>query len=378
MPIPVKLSEVVDEMSMSGDEISTYLNRVTGEMVTVTAEERRAAEDPEDWDLLPGWQQEVMPKVKEALESEDYLKLPGKYEIHEWSIMEQFAYSVDDEAASDELLTAIHGRRRIPVFQGHGSPSWHPTRLVPFSRRSVQEDRPRLAARPRHPLCRVSRGRLTANATRPAPQHLRVDSRRSHDRLCERVLGFQKTSSEGKQPRRIRFPRSSSACWHWPSIKGPTPGRRRLEGDLGRRSGRGHLRASRDRDHRDRGHRGQPGLEHPDRLPPGRPATPPPCGGRRGPEANASRSCRDRDHQHRQRGRQTDPGRTPVPQEGGPHAQYRRRHQGRLHVHRQQEEEATARPRPEGRPPGRQCIGRRHPGRAQRADPDRREGHRRE
>ena len=82
--------------------------------------------------------------------------------------------------------------RRIPVFQGHGSPSWHPTGLVPFSRRSTQGDRPRLAMHPRHPLCRVSRGRLTANATRPAPQHLRVDSRRSHDRLCERVLGFQR------------------------------------------------------------------------------------------------------------------------------------------------------------------------------------------
>ena len=77
---------------------------MTGEMVTVTAEEKRAAEDPEDWDLLPGWQQAVMPKVKVALESEDYFKLPGKYEIHERSIMEQFAYSVADEAASDELL----------------------------------------------------------------------------------------------------------------------------------------------------------------------------------------------------------------------------------------------------------------------------------
>ncbi len=75
MPIPVKLSEVV------------YLNRVTGEMVTATAEERRAAEDPDDWDLLPGWLQEVMPKIQEALESEDYVKLPGEYEIHEWSIM---------------------------------------------------------------------------------------------------------------------------------------------------------------------------------------------------------------------------------------------------------------------------------------------------
>jgi len=117
MPIPVKLSEIVDEMSMSGDEISTYLNRVTGEMVTVTAEEKRAAEDPEDWDLLPEWQQEVMPKVKEALESEDYFKLPGEYEIHEWSIMEQFANSVDDEEASDELLTALHGRGAFRYFK---------------------------------------------------------------------------------------------------------------------------------------------------------------------------------------------------------------------------------------------------------------------
>ncbi|MGA2706452.1 MAG: UPF0158 family protein [Isosphaeraceae bacterium] len=117
MPIPVKLSEVVDEMSMSGDEISTYLNRVTGEMVTVTAEEKRAAEDPEDWDLLPDWQQEVMPKVKEALESEDHFKLPGKYEIHEWSIMEEFAHSVDDEEASDELLTAIHGPGAFRYFK---------------------------------------------------------------------------------------------------------------------------------------------------------------------------------------------------------------------------------------------------------------------
>ncbi|MGZ3337483.1 MAG: UPF0158 family protein [Isosphaeraceae bacterium] len=86
-------------------------------MVTVTAEEKRAAEDPEDWDLLPGWQQEVMPKVKEALESDDYLKLPGEYEIHEWSIMEEFAHSVDDEEASDELLTALHGRGAFRYFK---------------------------------------------------------------------------------------------------------------------------------------------------------------------------------------------------------------------------------------------------------------------
>lgn len=117
MPIPVKLSEVVDEMSMSGDEISTYLNRVTGEMVTVTAEEKRVAEDPDEWDDLPGWERENMPGVKEALESEDYVILPGKFEIHEWSIMEDFAQSIEDEAASEELHTALHGRGAFRYFK---------------------------------------------------------------------------------------------------------------------------------------------------------------------------------------------------------------------------------------------------------------------
>jgi hypothetical protein len=32
MPIPVKLRDVVDAMNMLGDETSTYLNRVNGEM----------------------------------------------------------------------------------------------------------------------------------------------------------------------------------------------------------------------------------------------------------------------------------------------------------------------------------------------------------
>jgi hypothetical protein len=117
MPVPVKLSDIIDEMIISSDEASSYLNRVTGEIVLVTSEEANVAEDPEDWDLLPGWQQEVMPKIKEALESRDYLKLPGKYEIHEWSIMEQFAHSVADEEVGDELLVAIQGPGEFRYFK---------------------------------------------------------------------------------------------------------------------------------------------------------------------------------------------------------------------------------------------------------------------
>ncbi len=56
MPIPVRLSDVVDQMDMLSDEASTYLNRRTGEMVFVSEESRHAAEDPDEWDDLPDWE----------------------------------------------------------------------------------------------------------------------------------------------------------------------------------------------------------------------------------------------------------------------------------------------------------------------------------
>jgi len=117
MPIPVKLQDVVDQMDMLSDEASTYLNRHTGEMVFVSDECRRATENPDELDNLPDWEREDMPEVKEALTSEDYVVLPGKFEIHEWSIMEEFAHSVDDEEASHELLTALHGRGAFRYFK---------------------------------------------------------------------------------------------------------------------------------------------------------------------------------------------------------------------------------------------------------------------
>ena len=117
MPIPVKLRDVVNQMDTLSDEASTYLNRRTGEMVFVSEECRRAAEEPDELDDLPDWERQGMPEIEEALRSDDYLVLPGKYEIHEWSIMEEFAHSVDDEAASDELLTALHGRGAFRYFK---------------------------------------------------------------------------------------------------------------------------------------------------------------------------------------------------------------------------------------------------------------------
>jgi hypothetical protein len=68
------------------------------------------AEDPKEVEDTPRWKKDLLPKAQEVLASEDFIPLPGKFEIHEWSIMERFAGSLANPAVSDEFYAAIHGR----------------------------------------------------------------------------------------------------------------------------------------------------------------------------------------------------------------------------------------------------------------------------
>jgi hypothetical protein len=117
MAVPVSLRDLLDHMETLGDESTSYINRKTGELITLTDEELALAEDPEAAADAPQWQKDLLPKVREVMESEDFLPLPGKFEIHEWSIMERFVNSLSDAAASDELLGAIHGRGAFRRFK---------------------------------------------------------------------------------------------------------------------------------------------------------------------------------------------------------------------------------------------------------------------
>jgi len=118
MAVVVSLKDVVEAMDLPNDEWTSYLNLKTGEIVTVTDEDRHLAENGDlDEDDLPEWQRESLPKVREALESGDFLPLPDKFEIHEWAIMEHFSHNQASAARGDELLDAIHGARAFRAFR---------------------------------------------------------------------------------------------------------------------------------------------------------------------------------------------------------------------------------------------------------------------
>jgi hypothetical protein len=118
MGVVVLLKDVVDAMVLPNNDWTSYLNPKTGEIVTVTDEDRQLVEDHDlDEQDLPEWQRESLPKIRAALESEDFVALPDKFEIHEWAIMERFSSGQVCEARRDQLLDAIHGAGAFRSFR---------------------------------------------------------------------------------------------------------------------------------------------------------------------------------------------------------------------------------------------------------------------
>jgi hypothetical protein len=114
----VSVKDVVDEMDVVSDEISVFLNRKTGELVTLTDEELSAAEDgDDDIDEYPDWQREMIIKAREVTGSDEYLPLPGRFDINEYEIMENFCYSVEDDEAGNDLLYKIRGSGAFRRFK---------------------------------------------------------------------------------------------------------------------------------------------------------------------------------------------------------------------------------------------------------------------
>jgi hypothetical protein len=113
----VKLSDLIEGLEFQADESFSYLNTATGEVVSVTTEEFRAAEHDEPLEDFPDWQHDAIRTAKDIVETDHYLPLPDRFEIHEYSIMERFCLSVEDEDIRDDLCNAIRGRGAFRYFK---------------------------------------------------------------------------------------------------------------------------------------------------------------------------------------------------------------------------------------------------------------------
>ena len=117
MDAVISLRNLVDEMQMVSDFISGYLNRTTGKISLLEHDDITNVIDDFDLDNSIGWQREYYQEVEKILSSDDYLKLPSKFDFHEYSIMQNYCFSIEDEALRGEFLDGISGKGAFRMFK---------------------------------------------------------------------------------------------------------------------------------------------------------------------------------------------------------------------------------------------------------------------
>jgi hypothetical protein len=97
----------------------SFLDLDTGKVETVSKDLLREAEesDEDEEPDLPAWQEEEWEIAKRIASTDRFLKFPIKSDVHEWSIMEAFSYSVESDRIREELLNALHGAGAFRYFK---------------------------------------------------------------------------------------------------------------------------------------------------------------------------------------------------------------------------------------------------------------------
>lgn len=113
MAIPVKLVEVVSEMEMQSEESCAFLNRKSGDIILVSGH----SDDEGMWDdHFAAELKDGQTVVDYLFQSEDWVELPSKFDIHDWDMMRRFSDSQAGEVRA-ELLGAIHGGGAFRMFR---------------------------------------------------------------------------------------------------------------------------------------------------------------------------------------------------------------------------------------------------------------------
>jgi hypothetical protein len=118
MPATVLLKDIVDALEMQLDESSSFLDLDAGRIETVSDDLlREADESVQEEPDLPAWQKQEWEIAKRIVSTNRFQKLPTKFDVHEWAIMQDFSRSVASDRIREDLLNALHGAGAFRHFK---------------------------------------------------------------------------------------------------------------------------------------------------------------------------------------------------------------------------------------------------------------------
>ena len=102
----VNLAELVGCLEIQTDVCSYYVNRNTGEIIHLMEEDIVDTEESE---------QGVAGQID--VSSDEYVRIPSKWDIHEYEIMQDFIFSLQPGIAQDDLRYATRGAGAFRMFK---------------------------------------------------------------------------------------------------------------------------------------------------------------------------------------------------------------------------------------------------------------------
>ncbi len=112
----IKIENILEHLELTTDTGCSYLNKLTGEIIFISDDIFDYAEDG-DLDGLAEWEKELTVVAKEINETDNYVKLPTKYDINEYQIMEKYCQSIIDDRLRNIMYSSIKGSGAFGRFK---------------------------------------------------------------------------------------------------------------------------------------------------------------------------------------------------------------------------------------------------------------------
>lgn len=119
MDTKVKIEAILEGMELQMEENIAFVHKGTGEVIFVLKDHIRDADDGKPIEELSlEWQQEELKQAYDVVDHEDrYAALPTEFEIDEYSMIEEFCFSVTDSKSKETLLRSIRGKGAFRRFK---------------------------------------------------------------------------------------------------------------------------------------------------------------------------------------------------------------------------------------------------------------------
>lgn len=113
------LTEFIKALESTDEFSSAYIHKLTSELVEITAEASKMYEHVKvtGWDNYKPWEIESIKKVGEVTSDPLFIKIPNKFDINGYQMMEDFVFNIQNDILQDEFHHAIQGKGAFQRFK---------------------------------------------------------------------------------------------------------------------------------------------------------------------------------------------------------------------------------------------------------------------